>query len=162
MTQAMLIDISKCTACRACQVACKSWNDLPGEVTVCAGCYDNPPDLSPDTWNRIAFYEVEREGGQVGWLFRPIRCLHCTEASCVQPERRPITASLWSSTPSGALAAATARRLVPLTCRAWDMVRKRGAHASAGSASTGWTMVRDQPVPKRAPLARSSLVTGVS
>ncbi len=83
MAKAMLIDVSKCTACRACQVACKSWNDLPGEVTVCLGCYDNPPDLSVDTWNRIAFDEVERDNGQVAWLFRPVRCLHCTDASCV-------------------------------------------------------------------------------
>jgi formate dehydrogenase iron-sulfur subunit len=79
----MLLDLSKCTGCRACQVACKAWNDLPAEVTVCLGCYDNPPDLSLDTWNRIAFYEVERDGGKVDWLFRPVRCLHCTDASCV-------------------------------------------------------------------------------
>jgi formate dehydrogenase iron-sulfur subunit len=84
MARAMLLDVSKCTACRSCQVACKAWNDLPGEITVCAGCYDNPPDLSLDTWNRIAFYEIERAGGQVAWLFRPIRCLHCTQASCVE------------------------------------------------------------------------------
>jgi formate dehydrogenase iron-sulfur subunit len=83
VAKAMLIDLSKCTGCRACQVACKAWNDLPAEVTVCLGCYDNPPDLSPDTWNRIAFYEVERDGGKVDWLFRPVRCLHCTDASCV-------------------------------------------------------------------------------
>ena len=83
MTTAMLVDISKCIACRACQVACKSWNDLPGEQTTCLGTYDNPPNLSADTWNRVAFYEIERKGGQVDWLFRPVRCLHCTEASCV-------------------------------------------------------------------------------
>jgi formate dehydrogenase iron-sulfur subunit len=47
------------------------------------GYYDNPPDLSAETWNRIAFYEVERDGGQVAWLFRPVRCMHCTDASCV-------------------------------------------------------------------------------
>ena len=84
MPTAMLIDLSKCTGCRACQVACKAWNDLPGEVTICLGCYDNPPDLSPTTWNRIAFYEFEREADRVAWLFRPVRCLHCTEASCVE------------------------------------------------------------------------------
>lgn len=84
MATAMLIDLSKCTGCRGCQVACKAWNDLPGEVTVCLGCYDNPPDLSPSTWNRIAFYELERDNGRVAWLFRPVRCLHCTEASCVE------------------------------------------------------------------------------
>ena len=83
MAKATLIDILKCTGCRACQVACKAWNDLPGETTVCLGCYDNPPDLSPDTWNRIAFYEIERDGGQLAWQFRSVRCMHCTEASCV-------------------------------------------------------------------------------
>ena len=83
MTKAMLIDVSKCTACRACQVACKAWNDLPGEVTVCLGCYDNPHDLSPDTWNRIAFWETEQRG-KLAWVFRPVRCMHCTDAPCVR------------------------------------------------------------------------------
>ena len=82
MTKAMLIDLTKCTGCRACQVACKQWNDLPAEQTVCWGCYDNPPDLSPTTWNRIAFYEWE-EDGQPKWMFRPVRCFHCTDAPCV-------------------------------------------------------------------------------
>ncbi len=82
MTKAMLIDLTKCTGCRACQVACKQWNDLPAENTVCWGCYDNPPDLSPITWNRIAFYEWE-EDGQPKWMFRPVRCFHCTDAPCV-------------------------------------------------------------------------------
>jgi len=82
MTKAMLIDLTRCTGCRACQVACKQWNDLPAEYTVCWGCYDNPPDLSPTTWNRIAFYEWE-EDGQPKWMFRPVRCFHCTDAPCV-------------------------------------------------------------------------------
>lgn len=82
MTKAMLIDLTKCTGCRACQVACKQWNDLPHEVTVCWGCYDNPPDLSPSTWSRIAFHEWE-EDGQPKWMFRPVRCFHCTDAPCV-------------------------------------------------------------------------------
>ena len=73
MATAMLMDLSKCTGCRACQVACKAWNDLPGEMTLCLGCYDNPPDLSPVTWNRIEFYELERDTSQVAWLFRPVR-----------------------------------------------------------------------------------------
>lgn len=82
MAKAMLIDLTKCTACRACQVACKSWNDLPAENTVCWGCYDNPPDLTPVTWNRITFLEWE-EDGQPKWLFRPVRCFHCSDAPCV-------------------------------------------------------------------------------
>ena len=83
MAKAMLIDLTKCTGCRACQVACKQWNDLPGENTVCWGCYDNPPDLSPVTWNRIAFYEWD-EGGRPQWMFRPVRCFHCGNAPCVE------------------------------------------------------------------------------
>jgi formate dehydrogenase iron-sulfur subunit len=82
MAKAMLIDLTKCTGCRACQVACKQWNDLPAENTVCWGCYDNPPDLSPTTWNRIAFYEWD-EDDQPKWMFRPVRCFHCTDAPCV-------------------------------------------------------------------------------
>jgi formate dehydrogenase iron-sulfur subunit len=83
MSKAMLIDVSKCTGCRACQVACKQWNDLPAEQTTCQGSYDNPPDLSPNTWNRIAFKEIERENGRLDWVFWPVRCMHCTDASCV-------------------------------------------------------------------------------
>lgn len=82
MAKAMLVDLTKCTGCRACQVACKQWNDLPAENTVCWGCYDNPPDLSPVTWNRIAFYEWD-EDGQPKWMFRPVRCFHCKDAPCV-------------------------------------------------------------------------------
>ena len=28
-----LVDITKCIGCRACQVACKQWNDKDGEIT---------------------------------------------------------------------------------------------------------------------------------
>ncbi len=28
-----LVDITKCIGCRACQVACKQWNDREGEET---------------------------------------------------------------------------------------------------------------------------------
>jgi formate dehydrogenase iron-sulfur subunit len=79
----MLIDVTKCMGCRGCQVACKEWNDLPAETTACLGCYDNPEDLSPITWNRVEFYEYEQDG-QVNWFFRPVRCMHCLDAPCVK------------------------------------------------------------------------------
>ena len=31
--KATLVDITKCIGCRACQVACKQWNDRDGEAT---------------------------------------------------------------------------------------------------------------------------------
>ena len=83
MAKAMLIDVTKCMGCRGCQVACKEWNDLPAETTACFGCYDNPEDLSPITWNRVEFYEYEKDG-QVNWFFRPVRCMHCLDAPCVK------------------------------------------------------------------------------
>ena len=45
----MLVDLSKCTACRSCQVACKNWNGLPAVPTINRGTYQNPPDLNAQT-----------------------------------------------------------------------------------------------------------------
>lgn len=81
--KAILEDLTKCVGCRGCQVACKQWNELEGEVTTNRGTYENPPDLSPQTWVRVKFTEVVR-GGKVNWLFTRLACMHCTEASCVK------------------------------------------------------------------------------
>lgn len=80
---AILYDSTKCTACRGCQVACKQWHENQGEKTVNRGSYENPPDLSPQTWLKIEFREVQR-GQQISWLFTRRACLHCTEATCVK------------------------------------------------------------------------------
>lgn len=81
MAKAMLIDESKCIGCRACQIACKQWNDNPAEETANRGSYENPPELSGITWTRIKF--TEKAGGdQVEWLFLKQGCMHCTNASC--------------------------------------------------------------------------------
>ena len=81
MAYAMLIDESRCMGCRGCQVACKQWNDLPGEETHNWGSYENPPELSGITWTRIKFTE-KVEGDEVKWLFLKQGCMHCTQASC--------------------------------------------------------------------------------
>lgn len=79
----ILYDATRCTACRGCQVACKQWYDLEGEKTSCHGGYENPPDLSSQTWVKISFQEVVRNG-KVSWLFTRRACMHCTEAACVK------------------------------------------------------------------------------
>jgi len=84
--KAIMYDATKCTACRGCQVACKQWNenDEQGlEQTTNRGSYENPPDLSPRTWLRITFHEVE-VNGKVKWLFNRQACMHCTDAACVR------------------------------------------------------------------------------
>lgn len=81
MAKAALVDFSKCTGCRGCQVACKSWNDHLAEETHNEGTYENPPELSASTWTRIEFYEFGNNG-EVQWYFRKAQCMHCTNASC--------------------------------------------------------------------------------
>jgi len=83
MAFAILQDMSKCMACKACQVACKEWNELPAVETTNEGGYENPRDLSPTTWTRIQFLETEAEGAP-RWLFYKQQCMHCTNAPCVE------------------------------------------------------------------------------
>ena len=44
--KAIIVTPELCIGCRACQVACKSWNQLPGIKTTNSGTYQNPPDLA--------------------------------------------------------------------------------------------------------------------
>ena len=78
-----LIDVSKCIGCRACQVACKQWNQLPAEQTTFAGSYENPPRFSSNTWCRVVFRE-HGDNGRVDWLMSKQGCMHCTDAACMQ------------------------------------------------------------------------------
>lgn len=80
----LCIDISKCTACRACQVACKSWNQLKAEQTQNLGGHENPPDLSAQTWNRIMFMEKRKADGVIDWVFFNDRCRHCDDPRCME------------------------------------------------------------------------------
>ena len=79
-----LIDTTKCTACRGCQVACKQWNEQPAARTRNFGSYQNPPDLQSNTWTLIRFQEYVDTGGTLKWLFRKDGCMHCTDAACVK------------------------------------------------------------------------------
>ena len=81
MSKAFLIDTSKCIACKACQVACKQWNELPAERTINVGSHQNPQDLSAVTWTLVRMNEVEN-GGKLKWLFFKDQCRHCVEPPC--------------------------------------------------------------------------------
>ena len=56
-----LIDIANCIGCRACQVACKQWNERDGEETELEADlgFQNPAALSAKTYTLIAFHEME-------------------------------------------------------------------------------------------------------
>jgi formate dehydrogenase iron-sulfur subunit len=83
MAVALLQDMSKCIACKGCQVACKEWNELPAEPTRNGGSYENPRDLSPTTWTRVQFLE-EEENGEPRWRFFKQQCMHCASAPCAE------------------------------------------------------------------------------
>ena len=46
MGKLFFIDLTRCTGCRGCQIACKQWKNLPAEETRNTGSHQNPPDLS--------------------------------------------------------------------------------------------------------------------
>jgi len=79
--QGLLISPELCTGCRGCQTACKEWNKLPAEVTTNTGTYENPPDLSAVTYNRIRF--IEKPADNFNWVFSSQRCMHCGDAGCI-------------------------------------------------------------------------------
>ena len=81
MSKSFLIDTTLCTACRGCQVACKQWHDLPAEETVNRGGYQNPEDLSFETYKLVRMKEEEIDG-RLRWLFFPDQCRHCIEPPC--------------------------------------------------------------------------------
>ena len=83
---AKLIDVSKCIGCKACQTACMEWNDLRDNVgTVAAGVYDNPTDLTPQSWTVMRFAEYENDAtGNLEWLIRKDGCMHCEDPGCLK------------------------------------------------------------------------------
>jgi formate dehydrogenase iron-sulfur subunit len=83
MSKAMLIDTTRCIGCRACQVACKSWHNLPGERTEFSDSWSNPRYLDSNNFTRIIFREVATPTGQLSWNFVARRCLHCNDPACV-------------------------------------------------------------------------------
>ena len=81
-----LIVITKCIGCRACQVACKQWNDREGVATSLQDYmgFQNPATLSAKTYTLITFHELANEEapGGVQYAFAMRRCLHCLEPAC--------------------------------------------------------------------------------
>ena len=80
---AKLIDTTKCIGCKACQVACSEWNELRDEVGHNHGTYDNPQDLTAETWTLMRFTEHETDAGNLEWLIRKDGCMHCAEPGCL-------------------------------------------------------------------------------
>ena len=82
-------DTTVCIGCKACEVACKEWNQLPatngGVNTLSGNSYDNTRQLDGIHWRHVAFIEQftpERTGGR--WLLMSDVCKHCVQAGCLE------------------------------------------------------------------------------
>ncbi|WP_322920704.1 4Fe-4S dicluster domain-containing protein [Nocardioides renjunii] len=105
-------DTSVCIGCKACEVACKEWNDVPENLYEMLGTsYDNSHSLNANQWRHVAFIEqpagrpqrpareqvdlgmptvgaaptgvAEEEKPDFRWLMSSDVCKHCTHAACL-------------------------------------------------------------------------------
>jgi formate dehydrogenase iron-sulfur subunit len=97
-TVGFFTDPTVCIGCKACEVACKEWNNVPADPMVWTGnSYDNTGCLGASTWRHVKFLELDRRlgsqvpgpmtGGQenpFGWLFLSDVCKHCGNAGCLE------------------------------------------------------------------------------
>jgi formate dehydrogenase iron-sulfur subunit len=91
-------DTTTCIGCKACEVACKQWNDLPADGSrTGAASYDYTGALSASTWRHVRFVETlspepvdlplvdiaAGNGSLDRWVFMSDVCKHCTNAGCL-------------------------------------------------------------------------------
>ena len=77
-------DTTLCIGCKACEVACKQWNQLPDDGLVFTGrSYDNTGALGAVTWRHVAFVEKDTDGVP-SWLMMSDVCKHCERAACLE------------------------------------------------------------------------------
>ena len=64
MTTGFFTDTTLCIGCKACEVACKEWNQLPADGYTFSGMsYDNTVALGATTWRHVTFIEqLDRTG----------------------------------------------------------------------------------------------------
>ena len=78
-----LIDTTTCIGCKACEVACVEWNDMPFQQTMFDNTYQTMPDTDWNYWNLIKFNESEHSDGSFAWLMRKHQCMHCADPGCL-------------------------------------------------------------------------------
>lgn len=82
-------DTTVCIGCKACEVACKEWNQLParngGQGVMSGDSYDNTLRLDGINWRHVKFIEQFSEDRSDGrWLMMSDVCKHCVQAGCLE------------------------------------------------------------------------------
>ena len=108
-------DTTLCIGCKACEVACKQWNQLPDDGFQFTGMsYDNTGHLGSSTWRHVGFVErpvplgAQTTGaGSFSWLMMSDVCKDAWKAARPAPSyARSLTRCTCS--PTSAMAAAIA------------------------------------------------------
>ena len=99
VTVGFFTDPTICIGCKACEVACKEWNEVPAVQEPWSGgsSYDQSGALGASRWRHVKFVEQEgRLGPQLAglmgadgedpfrWLFLSDVCKHCERAGCLE------------------------------------------------------------------------------
>ncbi len=90
MPKGFFTDTTVCIGCKACEVACKQWNQLPEDGLFFSGMsYDNSVQLGASTWRHVAFIERPvplsgQDNGSFSWLMMSDVCKHCRRAGCLE------------------------------------------------------------------------------
>jgi len=83
-------DTTVCIGCKACEVACKEWNQLPArgnggaDLQLSGLSYDNTVRLDGTTWRHVKFIEQFPEPYNGRWLMMSDVCKHCVQAPCLE------------------------------------------------------------------------------
>ena len=82
-------DSSICIGCKACEVACKEWNQLPGNTPAFGDGFDNTGRLDAENWRHVKFVDNVPDapavaGNGAAWLMLSDICKHCKNASCLE------------------------------------------------------------------------------
>jgi len=97
MAKGMFVDSSICIGCKACQVACKEWNNLAGTptrfqtvdsrpqaVNFTANSYDNTAHMTAYDWRHVRFIEaIPPDRSSAAWYMMSDSCKHCVQAGCM-------------------------------------------------------------------------------
>jgi formate dehydrogenase iron-sulfur subunit len=80
-------DTTVCIGCKACEVACHEWNQLPGlsNNTLSGDSYDNTRKLDGTHWRHVKFVEqFTKDRSEARWLMMSDVCKHCVQAGCLE------------------------------------------------------------------------------
>ena len=167
-------DTTVCIGCKACEVACKQWNQLPSDGFNWSGnSYDNTAELSATTWRHVKFIEqfspeissnlaplnlaaLEAESNETllnRWLMMSDHCKHCVAALAI---RLAPPAPSFKTSSRTSIFRRTSATVVPVALRPAHLASSRAAtwaviRINAPSAMTASATVWSRPAPRACP-----------